>query len=584
MHVSRSLLLVALTGLVGGFNLRAADLGREVAIPRHLADGEEFTVPLPALLAHGLQLFNANWTVQEGGGRPLTKGNGNPLRDPTHPLVFPRNFNRISAPDANSCFGCHNSPVSGGNGDVVANVFVTGQRFDFLTFDGTNSTPTVSSTDETGQAVTLQSVANSRATPGMFGSGYLEMVARQMTVDLRALRDALQPGATQTLTAKGVAFGTLSRRADGTWDTAAVAGLPAPSLVTTGAGSPPSLTIRPFHQAGNVVSLREFSNSAFNHHHGIQSVERFGYGTDPDGDGFTNEMTRADMTAASVFQATMAVPGRVIPNDPEIEAAVLIGEERFAAIGCARCHVPSLPLVTNGWVFTEPNPFHPANNLQVGQAPTFSVDLTSAALPQPRLQPIGGVVYVSAFTDLKLHDICTGPGDPNIEVIDMNQPGGSAGFFAGNRKFLTRKLWGVGRKPNYFHHGLYGTMREAILAHGGEAEAERTAFDALSAHERDCLIEFLKTLQVLPVGTTNVMVDETGTPKQWPPARFTHITRNGQQITLHWAGSASLYQVQRTPTLSRPQWQDLGEPVAGKTFSSLMEGESAFFRVLVLSP
>lgn len=50
-----------------------------------------------------------------------------------------------------------------------------------------------------------------------------------------------------------------------------------------GANTPPSLVIRPFHQAGRVVSLREFSNNAFNHHHGIQSSERFGAGTDPDG-------------------------------------------------------------------------------------------------------------------------------------------------------------------------------------------------------------------------------------------------------------------------------------------------------------
>jgi hypothetical protein len=76
------------------------------------------------------------------------------------------------------------------------------------------------------------------------------------------------------------------------------------------------------------------------------SPERFGANADPDGDGFVNEMTVADVTAVSVFQAVMAVPGRVIPNDPEIEAAVLLGEQRFSAIGCASCHRPTLPLDT----------------------------------------------------------------------------------------------------------------------------------------------------------------------------------------------------------------------------------------------
>jgi hypothetical protein len=54
-------------------------IGREVALPTHLQHGQELAVPLPALLAHGLLLFNANWTEQEGGGRPWTKGTGRPL-------------------------------------------------------------------------------------------------------------------------------------------------------------------------------------------------------------------------------------------------------------------------------------------------------------------------------------------------------------------------------------------------------------------------------------------------------------------------------------------------------------------------
>ena len=38
----------------------------------------------------------------------------------------------------------------------------------------------------------------------------------------------------------------------------------------------------PFHQAGAVVSLRQFTNNAFTHHHGMQSEERFGVGIDED--------------------------------------------------------------------------------------------------------------------------------------------------------------------------------------------------------------------------------------------------------------------------------------------------------------
>jgi len=46
----------------------ASSIGREVSIARHLGDGEEYHLPMADLLRHGKDLFNANWTEQEGGG------------------------------------------------------------------------------------------------------------------------------------------------------------------------------------------------------------------------------------------------------------------------------------------------------------------------------------------------------------------------------------------------------------------------------------------------------------------------------------------------------------------------------------
>src|SRR4051795_4473110 len=77
-------------------------IGREAAVPRHLKDEEEFRMALPELLDFGKRLFLANWTAQDGGGRPLTKGNGKSISDPSAPLSGVRAFNRISGPDANS--------------------------------------------------------------------------------------------------------------------------------------------------------------------------------------------------------------------------------------------------------------------------------------------------------------------------------------------------------------------------------------------------------------------------------------------------------------------------------------------------
>ncbi len=464
-----------------------SQLGREVAIPVHLQDGDEFSMPIRRLIEYGEKLFNAKFTVQEGAGRPFSKGTGAPLSDPTSPLIFPRNFDRISSPEANACSGCHNAPVSGAGGDRVTEVFVLAQRFDRLTFDHADGISTRGAVDESGNFVTMDNATNDRKTIGMDGSGFVEMLARQMTADLQAERDATPSGTSRLLLSKGISFGTLLHNADGTWNTSQVQGLAAPSLSNNGAL--PSLIIRPLHQAGNVISIRQFSNNAFNHHHGMQSEERFGLNADPDGDGFKNELTVADLTAVSIFQATLPVPGRVISNDPAIERAVLEGEHLFDKIGCSSCHIDALPLTAEnnpglpgqpGWIYFEPNPYNPATgpnapNLRLGPtdypatAPALAVDLTSESLPLPRLRAQRGVVMVSAYTDLKLHDISATSDpkfDPECEPLDQNQPAGSARFFAGNCKFITRKLWGFYNQGGAFmHHGKFTTAREAVEAH-----------------------------------------------------------------------------------------------------------------------
>ncbi|HEV2419112.1 MAG TPA: di-heme oxidoredictase family protein [Terriglobia bacterium] len=486
------------------------EIGREVSIPVHLQDGQEYDLPILQLVAFGEKLFTARWTSQEGAGRPLTKGTGAPLSDASDPLVFPRNTNRLSGPDANSCSGCHNLPYVGGGGDIVTKVFVEGNRFDFLTFDHNDTMPIKGAVDERGEFVTQQSAADPRKTIGMNGSGFIEMLARQMTAELQRIRDATPIGGARLLDTKGVSFGVIARRADGSWDTSHVVGLPPQSLASSGPDNPPSLLILPFAQSGNVVSLRVFTNSAFNQHIGIQSEERFGVGVDADGDGFINELTRADVTAVTLFQATLPVPGRVINTDPYVEAAIVNGEKQFRKIGCSTCHIPALRLDNEGWVYTEPNPYNPVGNLRPGDAPAISIDLTSSELPGPHLKPINGVVYVPAYTDLKLHNICDGPNDPNTEPLNQNQPAGGSAFFAGNQQFITRKLWGLYNSGPFMHHGQFTTMREAILAHHGEAEVSSRAFRALSKYDQGSIIEFLKSLQVLPPGAHSLCIDQNG--------------------------------------------------------------------------
>ncbi|PYV66569.1 MAG: thiol oxidoreductase, partial [Acidobacteria bacterium] len=253
--------LVSVIAVAASGQSPSSQVGREVAIPTHLQDGDEFTIPTVQLIEFGAKLFSAKFTVQEGAGRPKSKGTGAPISDPSAPLVFPRNFDRISSPDANACSGCHNVPTPGAGGDRVTEVFVLAQRFDRLTFDHNDGIGTRGAVDESGKLVTMENATNDRKTVGMNGSGFVEMLARQMTADLQSQRDATPPGRSTQLMSKGVSFGVLTHNADSTWNVSKVQGLAAPSLSSPGT-TPPSLIIRPLHQVGNVVSLRQFSNNA----------------------------------------------------------------------------------------------------------------------------------------------------------------------------------------------------------------------------------------------------------------------------------------------------------------------------------
>lgn len=454
-------------------------VGETPAVLEHLdqADIESGQVSLRRLIAHGRLLFEARFNTLDGQGRPAATGNGTPTkRDPRNNP----GFLRTSGVDANSCAGCHNQPSVGGAGDFVANVFVLAQVRD----------PVITSVDA--------EFSNERNTLGMHGAGAIEMLAREMTADLHAVRDAaLREAAarvtsvTRQLLTKGVSFGQITARPDGAVDTSRVEGVD------------PDLVIKPFHQKGVVRSLREFSNNAYNHHHGMQSVERFSLartGTDDfDEDSVPDELTVGDITAVSIFQAALGNPGQVIPSDRARRNAVESGEARFAETGCAVCHVPALKL--NGPVFSEPNPYNLPGNLRPEETTTpVSFDLTRKGLgPSLERTPDGGAI-VRAFTDLKRHVICDDE-DPffrNERVIQGGVPIDT---------FITRKLWDVGNTAPYGHRGDLTTITEAILHHAGEARASRMAFARLSREGQGDIIEFLKSLQVLPEGSPRVVTE-----------------------------------------------------------------------------
>jgi len=72
----------------------------------------------------------------------------------------------------------------------------------------------------------------------------------------------------------------------------------------------------------------------------------------------------------------------------------------------------------------------------------------------------------------------------------------------------SRASFGAANQHPFGHHGKFTTMREAVLAHAGEALASRTIFGSLASYDQNSIIEFLKSLQILPKGAHSLCVDE----------------------------------------------------------------------------
>ena len=119
------------------------------------------------------------------------------------------------------------------------------------------------------------------------------------------------------------------------------------------------------------------------------------------------------------------------------------GAAVFASIGCAHCH--------------QPNMFGPGNS---GPNPTT----------------------IHPFTDLLLHDMGLG-------LADGIQQGSATGS-----EFRTMPLWRVSDRAHFLHDGRATTITDAIRAHGGQADAARAAFDALSEADRQALLAFLNCI------------------------------------------------------------------------------------------
>ncbi len=484
-------LIAAVTATV----VAAAGIGDERALTFHVDQDQAGAgvIDVPTLIEAGRLLFTMRFTSLDGGGRPSATGAAAPTPrnpDQTEPVL------QTTGPDSGSCAACHNQPEAGGGGDFVVNVFVGPQEAEADLF-------TIS-----------REFSNERGTTGMHGSGLIELLAREMTNEMLAIRaEAISQAASamapvrRDLVAKGVSFGAITAQVDGDVDTSEVQGVGA------------DLVVRPWSQKGLVISLREFTINAMNHHHGMQAVERYGFsrtGTrDFDQDNVIDELTPGDLTAVVLFQASLAPPRQFIPDDPARAVAVARGGEVFEEIGCASCH--RTEMVLDSLVFAEPASISGNGTLSADSVQNpVKMDLADLAwAANLERTPEGGYI-VRPFTDLKRHVISDDempffgnetlrqgfwlqplPG-PTAARSRERMPGISSQERLLTSEFLSRRLWGVGNSGPYGHRGDLTTLNEAILMHGGEAREQRIAYQTAEHYDRAALIEFLLSWRIEP--------------------------------------------------------------------------------------
>ncbi|MBX8502825.1 di-heme oxidoreductase family protein [Pseudomonas lijiangensis] len=170
----------------------------------------------------------------------------------------------------------------------------------------------------------------------------------------------------------------------------------------------------------------------------------------PNGNGPDGEPEVSDniLRLVEFYTRNLAVPARRNVDDPQ----VLAGKNLFFKAGCQQCHTPQF---------------------------TTRADAAEPELANQVIRP---------YSDLLLHDMGEGLADNRTE------------FQASGREWRTPPLWGLGLTETvnghtqFLHDGRARNVMEAILWHGGEAQAAQRQVLAFDADQRAALLAFLNSL------------------------------------------------------------------------------------------
>lgn len=354
---------------------------------------------------------------------------------------------------------------------------------------------------------------DSRDAPHLFGLGLREMLADEITGDLRNIRQqaiatAAKSGlpASLPLRSKGIRFGTITASPNGTVDTSKIEGVD------------PDLRIKPFFAEGSTISIREFVVGALHKEMGLEvndpdlgkasagqrvvtpsgmvldgTVDKISAPPPPDA-----ESGQFELDPAVVDHMEFYLLNYFKPAIGQQNATTTLGRQVFVRIGCAACHVSDLQINHDRRVADVDTVYDPVKgnfNSLFSTARTLIKTINDGTGLPPLQQPQGEPFLVSnIFSDFKRHDV--GPS-----FYERNYDGTL------QKQFLTRALWGVGSTGPYGHDGRSMTLDDVILRHGGEALASRNAYANLSTAESDALQKFLNSLILFPPDDTASNLD-----------------------------------------------------------------------------
>ncbi len=421
----------------------------------------------------GRQIFQRKFTRAQGQGPANSDGTGNINLT-----------GGIGAGLSDSCAGCHGRPrgSAGAGGDVATR-------------------------------------PDSRDAPHLFGLGLKEMLADEITTDLRSIRTVAQiqaltskTPATRNLTSKGISFGAITANPDGTVDTSKVEGVN------------PDLRVRPFFAEGSTISIREFLVGAFRNEMGLMgadpdlakassggrvvtpsgmvldgSIDKIEAppitdpGADPDGDGVTNELPVSIIDHEEFYLLHYFKPAVYQQTE-----STRNGRKLFDKIGCASCHVADLLINHDRRVADLDTVYDPVrgnlNNL-FATATAFLHEINDGSgFPSIKVPNGGSFLVKDIYTDFKRHDL-----GPNF--YERNYDG------TVTQQFLTRPLWGAGSTSPYGHDGRSINLNEVILRHGGESQASRDRYARMEAEDQARILDFLNSLILFPPDDTASTLD-----------------------------------------------------------------------------